>query len=64
MNDRSERSAGREQTGPAGGVEPSGKPPARPRRRAGTADAPRPQRPPNALGPFVPEASVGPEASA
>ena len=51
------RSEDREQT-PAGDVIPPGtKPPLRSRRRADPAAAVRLERPPNALGPFIPEAA-------
>jgi hypothetical protein len=51
------RDEDREQT-PAGDVvPPRRKPPLRSRRRADAAGAARPERPPNALGPFIPEAA-------
>jgi hypothetical protein len=54
MSERTERSKGRERTTPAGDVVPEQEPPpVRSGRRAESRGAAR--RPPNALGPFIPE---------
>jgi hypothetical protein len=56
MSERTERSEGHEQTAPDGDADaPEQEPLIRSGRRADSRRAPRPHRPPNALGPFIPQ---------